>query len=138
MKKSFWLTLVLLSLSVIIVACGSDGTSSEPEEEGTEQTENASDATNEGEVVELVVHAENYAFDQAEYEVPLGATVEVTFENMEGYHEALIEGYDVTLTEDETVAFVADEAGEFELLCSVVCGPIDDHENMKSTLVVTE
>jgi hypothetical protein len=36
------------------------------------------------------------------YEVPLGATVNVTIVNDEGYHTAMIEGYNVDVKPDNT------------------------------------
>lgn len=142
--KKIWLSLMGLTLAVGLAACGSsDDTSTDAEQEAapseTEEAASGADSEVNGEdVVTLHIQADNFSFDQEQYEVPLGATVEITFENVEGHHEAVIEGYNVSLSEGEPVTFVADQAGEFELACSVVCGPIDDHENMVSKLVVTE
>lgn len=145
-KRTLWLLVMGLAVfSVIIAGCSSDDTPAE----GSVETE-ASDGqktganegslgeSSEGEVVKLEIQAQNFAFDQEEYSVPLGSTVEITFENKDGYHEAVIDGYDIEITEEDSVTFTADQAGEFEIACSVVCGPMEDHESMKSKLIVTE
>ncbi|MDQ0339888.1 cytochrome c oxidase subunit 2 [Caldalkalibacillus uzonensis] len=145
-KRFYLLAVTLLAVAVLFAGCGQ---SDEPAaDESSEATEPAAEATEEngadeavetsGDVVQLTVSAHNFGFDQERYEVPLGATVEITFENEEGYHEAIIAGYDVELTAKEPVTFVADQPGEFDLSCSVVCGPMDEHNNMRATFVVTE
>jgi cytochrome c oxidase subunit 2 len=145
-NKRFWLLLAgLLAAVLLLAACGSEstdngdgteeGNSSGPSEEAP--AEGGSEGAT-GDVRQITITASNFKFDQEVYTVSKGDTVEITFENAEGYHEATIDGYDVKLSASEPVTFVADQSGEFDLFCTVVCGPIDKHNNMRAKFVVEE
>lgn len=131
MKKTLLLLFVsLLAIAVVVTGCGT--TEDTNDLDATEASTDESAAS--GEVVDLVVRANNFDFDQEVYEIPLGATVNITIENDQGYHEAIIKGYDVEIKPGETVTFVADKEGEFEIFCSIFCGA--GHDDMVSTVVV--
>lgn len=76
----------------------------------------------------------NYAFDQQEYHVKLGETMNVSIRNKEGIHGVVIDGYDVDIRDGAPVEVTFDKPGKFELLCSVMCGL--GHAEMVATLVV--
>jgi cytochrome c oxidase subunit 2 len=38
--------------------------------------------------------------------------------------------------EGTPATFVAAEAGEYEIACSVICGAVDDHKGMTAKLVI--
>jgi cytochrome c oxidase subunit 2 len=153
-KRKLLLLFTSIFASVIIIAgCGSDtdtdtDTSQEPAaEETTTEEETTEEATTEetsGEAseeagtqkVDLVLTASNWEFDQKVYEVPAGATVQVSIVNDEGYHTAKINGYNVEVKPNETISFVAEEAGEFIIACSTMCGA--GHADMTAKLVVVE
>ena len=100
----------------------------------------ADPGTNQGEVKEFTVEGGNFAFTPSTMTVKKGDTVRITFKNMEGFHDFVIDEFDVKTQQiqggtEETVEFVADEAGTFEYYCSV-----GKHREMgmKGTLTVTE
>lgn len=77
-----------------------------------------------GEVKEFVVEGSPFKFAPKEMRVKKGDTVRVTFKNMQGTHDFVIDELDVRVNqigegEEEEVEFVADKAGTFEYYCSV-------------------
>jgi plastocyanin len=82
----------------------------------------------------------NFEFTPASMTVKKGDTVRITFMNVEGFHDFVIDEFDVATKQiqggaEEVVEFVADETGSFEYYCSV-----GSHRamGMKGTLTVTE
>lgn len=131
----FWLAALLL-----LSACHGTGDSLSLAlgTEGNRSPAGGSSSESSEEVREIIILARNFAFDQDVYTVSKGERVKIVFENVEGYHEAIIEGYDIKLKAGEPVIFVADESGEFELYCTLVCGPIEAHQAMRAKFVVEE
>jgi plastocyanin len=93
-----------------------------------------------GEAKEFTVTGGNFEFTPAAMTVKKGDTVRITFKNVEGFHDFVIDEFDVATKQiqggaEEVVEFVADEAGSFEYYCSV-----GSHRamGMKGTLTVTE
>jgi plastocyanin len=91
-------------------------------------------------VKEFTVTGGNFEFTPATMEVKKGDTVRITFVNVEGFHDFVIDEFDVATKQiqggaEEVVEFVADETGSFEYYCSV-----GKHREMgmKGTLTVTE
>lgn len=75
-----------------------------------------------GTTVEMV--GTNYAYDVTEVRVQKGDTVTINFTSAEGFHDVVIDEFNVAsdrVREGETtrVTFVADETGTFEYYCSV-------------------
>jgi cytochrome c oxidase subunit 2 len=154
-RKLLFLLTSIFAAVILIAGCSSDtntsqeltaeettGEASEATDETTDETiDEATDETTVDEStgtqsVDLVLTASNWKFDQEVYEVPVGATVQVSIVNDEGYHTANIDGYNVEVKPNETISFVADKAGEFTIACSTMCGT--GHADMKSKLVVVE
>lgn len=78
-----------------------------------------------GVVREFTVEGSPFKFVPNEMRVRKGDTVRVTFKNMKGTHDFVIDEFDVRTNqigegEEEEVEFVADKAGTFEYYCSVV------------------
>jgi len=72
----------------------------------------------------FTVTGTNFAFDVTEMRVKKGDTVVVTFVNSEGFHDWVLDEFNVRTSqlqpgEEETITFVADKVGEFEYYCSV-------------------
>ena len=93
-----------------------------------------------GEVKEFIVTGGNFTFSPATMTVKKGDTVRVVFKNDEGFHDFVLDEFDVATKQiqggsEETVEFVADKAGSFEYYCSV--GKHRDM-GMKGILTVTE
>lgn len=147
------LGLIAAAIVVIILAYGGYKLMSEREEasEGIETTTQAtsvptaadsmmasgSGMTTDG-VKEFTVDGSNFKFEPATLNVNQGDKVKITFKNIGGTHNFVIDELNIE-TETiqsgamETVEFTADKAGTFEYYCSV-----GNHRamGMKGTLVV--
>lgn len=83
----------------------------------------------------LKITATNWKFDQTEYKVAKGSTLNVNFLSKEGIHEVDIQGLDVHLTKaNSTKSVTFDKPGTYEIHCVLPCG--QGHADMKATLVV--
>jgi plastocyanin len=93
--------------------------------ESMQMTPEATGAMKEsGNVKEVTVTGANFKFTPSTITVKKGDTVRVTFKSSGGFHDFVIDEYDVqTKMVDtglsDTVEFVADKAGTFEYYCSV-------------------
>lgn len=81
-------------------------------------------ATEGGETKTFAVKGSNFAFDVKEIKVKKGDTVAIEFENVEGFHDWVIDDFvartkQLQAGEKETIQFVADKTGTFEYYCSV-------------------
>ena len=85
-------------------------------------------------VKRFTVRAAKYQFDIQEIRVNQGDPVEITLENMKGYHTLKIEGYNIEVKKNRPVSFVADKKGSFIFRCGVICG--SGHEEMTGLLIV--
>ncbi|NMO96065.1 cupredoxin domain-containing protein [Paenibacillus lemnae] len=130
MKKSLALV-VSLMLLFVLAACGEDNNSASPES-GTGVTE-----TGVAPEAELVISATDFKFDQQEYTLKKGVPVEIQFKNEQGNHGVMIPALGVQLDRNKnSVVVTPDKAGEFEMSCSIMCGP--GHSKMTSKLIVEE
>ncbi len=93
-----------------------------------------------GNVKEFTVTGSPFKFEPANMTVNKGDTVKITFKNEEGFHDLVIDEFDartkqIAAGQEETIEFVADQAGSFEYYCSV-----GNHRamGMKGTLTVNE
>ncbi len=139
MKKAFVLIAVLL-----LAGAGCSTTSnttitpSAPETQTNTDTTSGSEETNEGglelgvdvgvgveqDVVDVTVVGTNMAFDLKEIRVKKGDKVRVTFKNEEGFHDWVLDEFNVKTKQigagqEEVVEFTADKTGTFEYYCSV-------------------
>lgn len=113
--------LVVLAIAALFWVMGGQG-QSDVTETSTEQ-----EAANEeaGEVHEITIAGGNYYYTVEEIRVKKGDTVKITFSSEEGYHDLSLDEFNVATERyrpgegEETIEFVADEAGEFEYYCSV-------------------
>jgi len=93
--------------------------------------------TPERRVIEVV--AKRYAFEPSTIEVQAGEPVRLMVKSADGPHGFEVKRFKISRelargAAPVAIDFVADEAGEFPILCSLFCG--DGHEDMKGTLVV--
>jgi plastocyanin len=77
-----------------------------------------------GEVKEFTVTGRNFSFSPSTMRVKQGDRVKITFENTGGFHDFVIDEFDVKTAqiqdgESEVVEFVADKKGTFDYYCSV-------------------
>ena len=75
-------------------------------------------------VKEFTVTASNFKYDVKSMKVKKGDTVKIIFKNSEGFHDFIIDEFDVATSqigaeEEDEIEFVADKAGTFEYYCSV-------------------
>lgn len=85
--------------------------------------ESTGSSTSEG-VKEFTVTGSNFKFDKSEIRVNKGDTVKITFKNAGGFHDFVIDEFNVATKQgngpsEETVTFLADKAGEYFFYCSV-------------------
>ncbi|HZG78898.1 MAG TPA: cytochrome C oxidase subunit II [Paenibacillus sp.] len=125
MKKTVSLFALVFVLGGALAACGGgSGASSEQAAPAVEPT---------GNTVDLAIEATNFAFNEKEYRVKAGDTVNVTFDSVEGMHGIDIRGADIKLKDDGSATFVA-QPGEYEIVCNIMCG--QGHSKMVSKLIV--
>ncbi len=91
-------------------------------------------------VKEITVTGSNFKFDPAEIKVKKGDTVKITFVNSSGFHDWVLDEFNVKTKQfmgpgQEIVEFVADKAGSFEYYCSV---GTHRQMGMKGKLIVEE
>lgn len=84
----------------------------------------STDSSAANEVKEFTVTGSNFKFDVPEIKVNKGDTVKITFKNAAGFHNFVIDEFNVKTKQgngpsEETVTFVAEKAGEFAFYCSV-------------------
>ena len=73
---------------------------------------------------EFTVNGSKFAFDPKEITVKKGDTVKINFVNKDGFHDLVIDEFNVATKQinggaEETVTFVADKTGSFQYYCSV-------------------
>jgi cytochrome c oxidase subunit 2 len=123
MKKTiaFMATSVLL---LVLAACGSGSNTSSEDNNITPEAE-------------LTIEATDYQFDQPEYHLKKGVPVKITFKSKEGNHGMLVPGLKLQLSgKSQSKTIIPEEAGEFELACSIMCGT--GHTTMISKIIVEE
>ena len=86
----------------------------------------------------FTVEGKPYSFSLLAITVNKGDTVKITFKNMEGFHDFVIDEFNVRTKqikagESEEISFVADKTGAFEFYCSV---GTHRQMGMKGTLTV--
>lgn len=129
MKK--WLLFAsAMCLVFIIAACGANSATNNGEAE-----EAAAGAADSGAATsELVITASNWEFDQPEYKIKAGETVNLKLDSIDGMHGVTIEDTTYKLTSGKDLAVNITVPGKYEMVCNVPCG--QGHRQMKSTLIV--
>lgn len=134
MKK---LGLLFLMGAIIfgLAACGGtdEETTATQEEKTVETTTTAS------EVEEFTITATNWEFaTDKELVIKKGTKVKINLVNKEGIHTISSEELGIELKADTPSEFTAETTGEYELICSTICGAVDDHEAMKISLKIID
>ncbi len=127
-----------VTLALIGAGCDNRITNNTVPADNTE-TENNGEMGNVN-VVKVEVSGQNFTFTPNRIEVKKGQTVELTFKNVSGFHDFILDEFNVKTEQKQgpdtqVVTFIVDQAGEFEYYCSV-----GKHREMgmKGMLVVTE
>lgn len=92
--------------------------------EGDSMMEGGDHMMMDGEVKVFTIEGSNFKFLPNSMTVKKGDTVRVVFKNTGGFHDFVIDEFNVATKQinggsEETVEFVADKAGSFEYYCSV-------------------
>jgi len=127
MKKMINLA-AALTFALVLSACGSSSNT----------TSAIAVASTEENATEVKLIASNWEFDQAEYTVALGEPIQFILENEAGLHGVKINGLGISLDAGKPKQYVINEAGTYEIVCSIQCGAGKDgnHNTMKSKLIV--
>jgi cytochrome c oxidase subunit II len=142
--KKLGLLLITSALTLGLAACGGaeEEASTEANEEtpAAQQEETSTDtSTTASDADSFTITATNWEFtSDHELVIKKGSTVELNLVNKEGFHTIGNEELGIELTADAPEEFTADAVGEYELICSTVCGAMEDHEAMTITLKVVE
>lgn len=129
MKK--WLLFAsALCLVIVLAACGANSGN------GGNAADNEAVETSAGGSAgsELVITASNWKFDQPEYKIKAGETVNVKLDSIDGMHGVQIKNTDYAIANGKTVAVSISNPGEYEMICNVPCG--GGHRTMAAKLIV--
>lgn len=123
---------ILLSILFVLMltACGGNS--------GNQAPSSGTNAAANSEIVpedEIVITATNYSFDQKEYHLKKGVPVKIVFENESGNHGILVPELKLRLdAKTSSQVIVPEEAGTFEMTCSIMCG--SGHSGMSAKVIV--
>ncbi|RJX41575.1 cytochrome C oxidase subunit II [Paenibacillus pinisoli] len=130
MKK--WLVFAsMLALALVIAACGANSNNSK-ESSGAANNGAGSEAS--ASESEVIITAKDWEFDQEEYRIKAGETVDLTLKSAGGIHGVRILKTDYNISNNKTVAVTFDTPGTYDMICSVPCGA--GHGKMKAKLIV--
>lgn len=78
----------------------------------------------EGNLRSFTVEGKNFSYNLKEIRVKLGDTVQLTFKNLEGFHDWRVDEFNVFTkqlgaNQQDSITFVANQRGTFEFYCSV-------------------
>jgi cytochrome c oxidase subunit 2 len=125
-----------VALLTALSACGSNNTtaaSATPAASAAANTSTVPAASGDAQNVTIV--ATNFTFDQKEYKVKAGQSVNLTLDSKEGFHGVRIAAFKVNLNKNDNKAtFTPDKPGTYDIICSVPCGA--GHTTMKAKLIV--
>jgi cytochrome c oxidase subunit II len=134
--KKFGFLLLTGALTLGLAACGGA-----EEEATTQETSAGQEETVEatGDVQEFTISATNWEFSSdKELVVKKGTAVKINLVNEEGMHTVGNEDLGINLTADAPAEFTAETTGEYELICSTICGAMEDHDAMKISLKIVD
>ncbi|MFD0712462.1 cupredoxin domain-containing protein [Paenibacillus sp. GCM10027626] len=127
LKKAAFL-MMLAALILVVAACGSSGKNNDKQPaSGNKETEQTASA-------EVVIKASNWEFDQPTYTIKKGEPTKITLESLSGVHGITVDKIIKDLDNGKSEVVTVNEAGEYELYCSRLCGT--GHSKMKAKLIV--
>lgn len=143
MRNTIVVVLVLIVIGGFIWWSQSQTAEAPTVEETLEETTSVAEVETDTETApakEFTVTGKNFSFSPATLTVKKGDLVKITFENTQGFHNFVINEFNVVTSQKQspntqTVEFTVDKIGSFEYYCSV-----GEHRamGMKGMLVVTE
>lgn len=133
--KKLGLILVTGALTLGLVACGGTDDKTKTPDVSEETVE----ATTASDVEEFTITATNWDFSSdKELIIKKGTNVKFNLINEEGFHTISNDELGIDLSVDAPSEFTAETTGEFELICSTMCGGKDDHEAMKISIKIID
>ena len=125
MKKQILLAMGMIILLVLLVGCS--------------KTAPASAVAMDGPLKEIHIQMSNWNFVQDPVTIQKGDQVRLLVTSKEGTHGIMIPDLELSTDkiapgEEQTLEFVAQEAGTFQYYCNVPCGP--GHRSMRGQLMV--
>jgi cytochrome c oxidase subunit II len=133
--RKLLLSLLMAALTLGLVACGG----SDEEATTSEASNETADATTSSDAEVFTITASNWEFvADKELTIKKGTKVKLNLVNKEGVHTIANDELGIKLSADAPSEFTADTTGEYELLCSTVCGAAEDHEAMKISLKIID
>ena len=133
--KKLRLLFLMGAILVGLAACGGtdEETTAKQVEKAVETISTSSD------VEEFTITATNWEFaSDKELVIKKGTKVKLNLVNEEGMHTISSEELGIKLKADTPSEFTAEKTGEYELICSTICGATDDHEAMKVSLKIID
>jgi cytochrome c oxidase subunit II len=138
--KKLGLLFITGALTLGLAACGGteeEASTPEVSEETSASQEETVETT--GDVQEFTINASNWEFSSdKELVVKKGTTVKINLVNDEGMHTIGNEELGINVTADAPAEFTADTTGEYDLICSTICGAMEDHDAMKISLKIVD
>ncbi|MFA6534242.1 MAG: cupredoxin domain-containing protein [Patescibacteria group bacterium] len=142
MNKIFFLLLLALALSGCAQSTTPAPTAILPDAPAVNAVDNpvVPAVTSESQVQEFAIIAKQWVFEPAVITVKRGQTVKLKVTSVDVEHSLSLPAFKVNLDllpgKTVTAEFVADQVGEFNFRCAVLCG--EGHKTMTGRLVVTE
>jgi cytochrome c oxidase subunit II len=137
MIKNLGLLLLAGALTFGLAACGGSDEAAKSTDASAETT--TADTSTATDVEEFTITATNWDFtSDKELTIKKGTKVKINLVNEEGMHTISNEDLGIELSDKKASEFTAEETGEYELLCSTVCGAAEDHEAMKVSLKIID
>ncbi|MFP7298471.1 hypothetical protein [Neobacillus niacini] len=135
MKKFSLFLLIMGAILFGLAACGG----AEEEASTKDEAKTAETSTAASDVEEYTITATNWDFtSDKELTIKKGTKVKINLVNEEGMHTISNEELGIDLKADAPSEFTAESTGEYELICSTICGATDDHEAMKISLKIID
>lgn len=124
MRNAWWIVVVVILIVGGLAFVGLMPQTQVPTDTGRSIEGQGGSSPSQATVKEFTVVGKPFSFTPNEIRVNKGDTVRITFNNMEGFHDFTIDGYNVKTKQiqagqSDMVEFVADKAGTFEFFCGV-------------------
>lgn len=120
--KKFITLIAAIAMMALLTACG-----------GSDSGSDSGAASSNAEATQTIaIEASNWKFDKEEYTAKAGEPVKISLKNKQGFHGVEIVGVgEVEAGKDQVFTL---EAGEYEIVCNIMCG--EGHDDMKAKLIV--
>jgi cytochrome c oxidase subunit 2 len=141
MKKAALLIGTAVVSMSLLAGCGGDQATSDNKASNTQPSSGQTSSTPAYNVKEVNVEGSNYEIKVSPVEIKAGEKVKLTFTTKEGVHGYAIKNADVKADSvvsgsSKSIEWTPEKPGEYEVYCTLLCGPADKHGAMKTTIKV--